>query len=150
MIWKNESQFSGKVRQALEKKGHLVYKIEVGVGGTCGLPDLMIINKHGTVRFIELKCVKKDKNEPVGTYILSKRLKEDWGLKTRFKFNGYQQFRFTEMNINRKDVWIMVAEKGTQNISAVLFSVIRKSAKSGKVKVTQSKNLGYLLKTMGY
>ena len=131
--WRNEIQFSRKVVSLLSKKGYLVYKLEPGVGGTTGLPDLMIFTKTGVIRFIELKCLER-----------SRFLNLESRLKDRFGFNGLQIVRFKEMNNHRKDVWMLIANKKDTKISAIRFHKIDKD------KIVTSSNWDYIFKKMSY
>ena len=131
--WKNEAQFSRKVVETLKKRGYLVYKLEPGVGGTTGLPDLMIITKTGVVRYIELKCLER-----------KRFLDQSKHLKDRFGFHGLQILRFREMNKHRKDVWMFIANKKDTKMSALRYSKI------GKDAIVTSSNWDYILKKMDY
>ena len=131
--WKSEAQFKRKVVEELRRRGYLVYHIEAGVGATNGLPDLMVINKYGVVRFIETKCIPR-----------SILMNADKTPDKRFKFNGMQMGRFEEMWGNKKDVWIMIAHKNYNKASAILFRDI------GKKNLISSGDLKYLLNAMRF
>ena len=132
-VWKNEAQFKRKLVEKLRKRGYLVYYLEAGTGATTGVPDLMTINKNGSVRFIETKCVPR-------TILCNVDKPTD----KRFKFNGMQMGRFAEMWKYRKDVWIVIAQKGDKRMSAIKFSRIKSS------DMITTANFSYLLNNMGY
>ena len=139
--WKKEAELARKIVALLRKRNYLVYHIEAGVGASSGLPDLMILDKKGKISFIELKAVPRN--------VL---MNADKRPELRFKFNGIQVARFAEMLAYKKDLWIVIANKGHIKVSAVKFSDIYKAINSTESHPTliSSANLGYILDKMDY
>ena len=144
--WRDEQQFSKRVIFHLNSLGYMVNRIEpnAAAGATVGMPDLMVVSSLGNIKFIELKCIQRPKDEKEKFY----KIKTD--VRTRFSLKDSQLLKFFEFKKRMVPIWVLVAEKGTPIMAVTTYESIEDAKIATNIFVQRSNDFKKVFQIMGF